>query len=99
MSIDDFFAPPPFKPDEALAKLRRELRDLGLTERGGQFECSGQAIARVSVSPDAASLQAALVRAPARTPQWQDRTLRQHADLRDFVTACKQLLARQASDD
>ena len=31
------FAPPPFKPDEALQRARRELRGLGLTEREGRF--------------------------------------------------------------
>ena len=35
MSEEFGFAPPPFKPDEALQKLRRELRELGLTEREG----------------------------------------------------------------
>ena len=38
MSNDDsagFFAPPAFKPAEALVQLRRSLRDLrGLSERG-----------------------------------------------------------------
>jgi hypothetical protein len=33
--LPDFFAPPPFKPDEALIKLRRDLKELKpLAEKG-----------------------------------------------------------------
>ena len=63
MSTDDFgFAPPPFKPEEALQRLRRDLRELGLSEREGVFERRGLAIARVRV--DGAQLAAALVERP-----------------------------------
>ena len=41
MTDDIGFAPPPFKPDEALLRLQRELRDLGLSEREGVFERRG----------------------------------------------------------
>ena len=40
------FAPPPFKPDEALQRLRRDLREAGLLEREGAFERRGLLIAR-----------------------------------------------------
>jgi len=50
MSVPDGgFAPPPFKPDEALARLKRELRELGLAEREGVFERRGLAIARLRI--------------------------------------------------
>ncbi len=49
MSDDSGFAPPPFKPDEALLRLKRELRELGLAEREGVFERRGLAVARVRV--------------------------------------------------
>ena len=58
MADDDFggFAAPAFKPDEALQRARRELREMGLTERAGQFERAGAAIARLTV--DGAALKA-----------------------------------------
>jgi hypothetical protein len=43
------FAPSPFKPDEALQRLRRDLREAGLAEREGCFERRGLAIARLAV--------------------------------------------------
>jgi hypothetical protein len=49
MSDDVGFAPPPFQPEEALQRLRRELRELGLSEREGVFERRGLAIARARV--------------------------------------------------
>ena len=50
MSDDDFgFAVPPFKPDEALLRAKRDLRELGLTEREGRFERRSQQIAKVAV--------------------------------------------------
>ena len=95
---DDFFAPPPFKPDEALQRLARELRGLGLAERAGVFERRGIAIARATV--DGPSLQAARVKRPSRSsPEWQSRTLRSSADIRDFVADLKQRLAQWSDRD
>jgi hypothetical protein len=98
MSEDWGFAPPPFKPDEALQRLRRDLRELGLSEREGRFERGGMAIARVAV--DGNALQAATVRRPSRlSPEWQMRTLKTSADVRDFTAALKRQLATWSDRD
>jgi hypothetical protein len=94
---DDFFAPPPFKPDAGLQQLKRELRALGLTEREGQFERRGQPVARVAL--DGAQLRAARVRQPARSPQWMEKNIQDHAGLRDFVAELKRELARWGDRD
>ena len=94
---DDFFAPPPFKADEALQRAKRELRDLGLTERGGRFERKGQAIAKLAV--DGATLKASIVRRPGRSPEWTEKTLGDAAALRDFVAALKNKLALWSDRD
>jgi hypothetical protein len=92
MSADeDVFAPPPFKPDEALQRLKRELRELGLAEREGVFERRGLAIARVRIDGD--QLAAAIVKRPSRaSPQWQARALGSNAALRDFAAELKKAL-------
>ncbi|HYN60736.1 MAG TPA: hypothetical protein VET87_14455 [Rubrivivax sp.] len=91
MTQDTGFAAPPFKPDEALQRLTRELRDLGLTPREGVFERRGLAIARVHI--DGAQLAAAIVRRPSRAaPQWQARSLGSSAAVRDFTAELKQAL-------
>ncbi|MFP5399665.1 MAG: hypothetical protein ACLGIT_15175 [Gammaproteobacteria bacterium] len=98
MSDDWGFAPPPFKAGEALAGLKRSLRELGLAEREGRFERRGVAIARVAV--DGATIAAALVRKPSRTsPEWQARTLKSGADVRDFVAHVKKQLAAWSDRD
>jgi hypothetical protein len=92
------FAAPPFKPDDAFARLKRDLRDAGLSERAGIFERRGVAIAKVSI--DGAVLQAATVARPLRSsPQWQPRTLKSSADVRDFVTGLKHKLAGWSDRD
>ena len=91
MSDDLGFAPPPFKPDEALQRLKRDLRELGLSEREGVFERRGIAIARAR--QEGAQLAAAVVRAPSRnSPQWQPRPLGSSAAVRDFVAELKKAL-------
>ncbi|HMM84440.1 hypothetical protein [Azohydromonas sp.] len=95
---DDWGFAPPFKADEALAGLKRSLRELGLAEREGRFERRGVAIARVAV--DGATIAAALVRKPSRTsPEWQARTLKSGADVRDFVAHVKKQLAAWSDRD
>jgi len=99
MSDDDAgFAPPPFRPDDALASLTRSLRDLGLAPRGMVFERRGTAIARAAV--DGATLAAARVKRPSRTsPEWQAKTLRNSAEVRDFVADLKKQLAQWSDRD
>ncbi len=92
------FAPPPFKPDEALAGLRRTLREFGLVEREGRFERGGVAIARLAV--DGAAIAAAVVKKPSRqSPEWSARTLKSGADVRDFAADLKKKLASWSDRD
>jgi hypothetical protein len=91
------FAPPPFQAAESLQRLQRELRALGLKEREGRFERAGLPIARAETAGD--TLSAARVKRPSRTPDWQARTLRSGADVRDFVADLKKQLALWSDRD
>ncbi|MFM8768619.1 MAG: hypothetical protein ACKOD9_12930 [Rubrivivax sp.] len=92
------FAPPPFQAEEALQRLRRDLREFGLNERGGVFERGGIALARASVSQG--RIDAAVVRKPSRiSPEWQARTLKTSADVRDFTQHLKKQLAQWSDRD
>jgi hypothetical protein len=98
MSDDLGFAPPPFKPDEALLKLKRDLRELGLAEREGRFERRGSMLARAAV--DGSVIVAARVKKPSRSsPEWLERCLRSSADVRDFVADLKKQLALWSDRD
>ena len=98
MSEDWGFAPPPFQPEAALAGLQRSLRELGLVARGGVFERRGTPIARAAV--DGAAIAAARVKRPSRgSPEWQNKTLRSSAEVRDFVADLKQQLAQWSDRD
>ena len=94
---DDFFAPPAFRPGEALVGLKRQLRDLKLSERGAGFELKGRAI--VELSCDDATIHARLVKRPALTPEWNVHVLKNSADVRRFVDNVKQQLSRWSSDE
>ena len=92
------FAPTPFHPEEALQRLRRELRDLGLAERSGVFERAGLALVKAAVSQ--VHIEAAVVRKPSRnSPEWQTRTLRTSAEVRDFTQHLKKQLAQWSDRD
>lgn len=93
MNDDDFagFAPPPFDPQSALATLRRTLRELKLVEREGRFEWKGLAVAAATVEGNDLAVQ--LVRKPLRSPEWERRTLRNHADVRRWTDDLRKRLA------
>ena len=98
MSDDAGFAAPPFDATEALPRLKRELRALGLTEREGRFERRGLLIAQAAL--DEGLLQAAMVRRPSRSgAEWERRTLRNAAELRDFVETLKKKIAAWGDRD
>ncbi len=91
------FAPPPFKPDEALLQIKRSLRDLKLTERGNGFELRGKRVAELVV--DAAAINARLARTLAITPQWDAVTIRSAADQRKCIDDIMKRLAGWAQDE
>jgi hypothetical protein len=90
---DDFFAPPPFKAEDALAALTRQLREVRLTPREGSFEWSGRPVVRVALE-GAGTIRAQIVKHPARSPEWETRLLCSHADLRKFTDELRRRLAR-----
>ena len=98
MSDDSWgFAPPPFHAQEALQRLQRDLREMGLSERQGLWERRGLAIAQLSCSEQ--GIEARRVKKPARSsPEWVSKTLKSGADVRDFAADLKKQLA-QWSDD
>jgi hypothetical protein len=96
--VAEGFSPPPFKPDEALQRLKRELRELGLAEREGVFERRGLAVARAQAG--AGGIDAAIVAKPSRnSPQWRARSLGSSAAVRDFVAELKKALAQWGDRD
>ena len=95
---DDFgFAPPPFKPDATLVALKRQLRDLKLTERGNAFELRGKRVVELAV--DGAAIQARLARRVALTPEWDRIALQSAPDQRKFVDEVRKRLARWEQDE
>lgn len=94
---DDFFAPPPFKADAALAGLTREMRALRLAEREGRFELQGLPVATLALEAD--TIAARLARRPSRSPEWTASTLKNAADVRRFTDELKRRLAQWSDRD
>jgi hypothetical protein len=93
------FAPPPFKPADALVQLKRALRDLRtLTERGDGFELKGARVMEL-VAGDSA-IDAKLARRPSRqVPEWDRFTLDGSAAVRKFTDEVKKRLARWTEEE
>jgi sulfur carrier protein ThiS len=91
---DDFFAPPPFDADSALATFKRTLRDLKLVERGAAFEMNGRPVVRARA--EGGLLRLEVVRRPSGSPEWERSEARDHAQLRRFTDDLKKRLARWA---
>ena len=86
------FAPPPFKPDDALVGLKRSLRDLKLNERGSGFELRGKRVLELTV--DGAQINVRIARKLALTPEWDLQTLKSTPDQRKLLDEIKKRLAR-----
>ena len=97
-SDDGFgFAPPPFKPEDALVSVKRQLRDLRLAEHGNGFEQRGKRVVELAI--DGTAIQARLARRLALTPEWDRLTLKSAADQRKLVDEVKKRLARWEQDE
>jgi len=86
------FAPPPFKPEDALQQIKRALRDLKLAERDNGFEQRGKRV--VELKPEATQISARLARKLALTPEWDTLTVRSATDQRRLLEEVKKRLAR-----
>ena len=86
------FAPPPFKPDEALQQLKRALRDLKLSERGVGFDLRGKRV--LELLPQATHITARIARKLALTPQWDTLQIKTTTDQRKLLDEIKKRMAR-----
>jgi hypothetical protein len=96
--VDDFFAPPPFKPIDALQQLKRHVRDLKvLTEKGSGFELQGVAVLNIQVEGEA--ITARLARRRSQRSEWDVQTLKSSADVRKLQDDIKRRLLRWVDED
>jgi len=90
---DDFFAPPAFKPEQALLTLKRNLRDLrALQNQGDSFALRGQVLLELSIAEG--HLHARLAKRPAQRPEWEALVCKNSADVRKLQDEIKRRLAR-----
>ena len=93
VSEDDFgFAPPPFKPEEALTQLKRQLRDLKLAERGHGFEQRSKRVAELQVEGEV--IAARIARKLALTPEWDKQTIHSADAQRKWLSELKKRMER-----
>jgi hypothetical protein len=91
------FAPPPFRPAEALVQLERALRDLRLSERGNGFELKGRSV--VALAHTETTIVARLARRLALSPEWDSYTLKSAADQRKLLDEVRKRLQRWQRED
>lgn len=95
---DDFFAPPAFKPAEALQQIKRFARDLrSLTERGTGFELQGVAVLDVKVEGD--TLVARIAKRCSQRTEWDVQVLKSTTDVRKLQDEVKRRLLRWVDED
>ncbi len=99
MSDDDLagFAPPPFKAAEALAQIKRSLRDLKLTERGTGFELRGKAVLELNLQD--IQIDVRIARKLALTPQWDRMQINSSTSQRKLLDDIKRRLERWQQED
>ncbi len=95
------FAPPPFKPDEALERLKRDLRALRVfSERGAAFEWKGRAAVELGLETvdGSAALKLRLAKRPAVSPEWEPRRLKSNTEVRSALDEIKRRVARWSEE-
>ncbi len=98
MSESEFgFNPPPFDAPGALVSLKRQLRDLKLSERGARFELKGRAVVELAAADD--HIDARLAKRARQVPEWTPHKMRSSAEVRDFIEQVRRTLARWSSDE
>jgi hypothetical protein len=106
--LSDFFALPPFKADEALVKLRRDLRELKpLLEKGTgallRFEFKSLPVIELSLAegdkPGTQVIAASVAKRPSQRPEWSKSTLSTSAEVRKWLDQLRLSLKRWEDED
>ena len=98
MSSDNFgFAPLPFNAPDALVQLKRQLRDLKLSERGSRFELKGRAVVELALQAD--HIDARIAKRASMTPDWAAYSLKSSADTRTFFDSVKRQMNNWSADE
>jgi hypothetical protein len=99
MTDDDLggFALPPFNADNALAQIKRSLRDNKLSERGPAFEWRGKRV--VELMPEADGIAVRLARKLALAPEWDRLSVKNATDQRKLLDEVKKRMSRWDSED
>ena len=101
----EFFVLPPFKAEEALVKLRRDLRELkALADKGTgevvRFDWRGLPVIELGVQTgDQPALAVSLARKPSQRPDWVKRRLSSSAEARKFVEDVKRSIKQWDEED
>ena len=88
------FAPPAFKPEDALQQIKRALRDLKLVERGQGFDLRGKPVLELQLERGAPALSVRIARKLALTPEWDKQRVTSAGDQRKLIDEVKKRLAR-----
>ena len=96
MTDDSFggFAPPPFKPEDALQQIKRALRDLKLTDRGQGFDLRGKPVLDLQLERGAPAISVRIARKLALTPEWDKQRVTSAGEQRKLIDEVKKRLAR-----
>ena len=86
------FSPPPFNADNAWVQLKKQLRDLKLSERGNGFELRGKRVAELQL--DGVTIAARMARKLAMTPEWDKAVITNADGQRQWIGELKKRLAR-----
>ena len=103
--LGDFFALPPFKAEEALVKLRRDLRELkSLSEKVSgdliRFEWKGLSVIELTLRQGPSpALAVSLAKRPGQRPEWARQTLASSAEVRKWLDEVKRGLRRWDDED
>ncbi len=106
--LSDFFALPPFKADEALVKLRRDLRELKpLVEKGTgepiRFDFKSCPVIELSLvdgdKPGTKVIAAKVAKRPSQRPEWLTSKPSTSAEVRKWLDQLKLSLKRWEDED
>jgi hypothetical protein len=93
----DGFAHPPFDAASALVQLKRNLRELKLSERGKGFDLRGKPV--LELEAEGAQIKVRIARRLALTPVWDRMVVDNAASHRKLLADVKQRLERWERED
>ncbi|MEN9544093.1 MAG: hypothetical protein RLZZ598_926, partial [Pseudomonadota bacterium] len=90
---------PAWKAEDGLERLKRGLRDIRLLSERGAARFDWKGMLAIEAAVDGKVIRVRIAKRPARTPEWETKTLSNGTDVQHWLEDARKRIVRWSEDE